>query len=87
MKNLEVTRIFRDIANILEIKGANRFRIRAYQRAAQNIETLSQDIEDFIRQGRLNEIPGIGIDLSERIKEFAKSGKIKLFQDLKTKLN
>jgi len=83
MKNLEVTRIFRDIANILEIKGANRFRIHAYQRAAQNIETLSQDIEDFISQDRLQEIPGIGKDLSERIKEFAKSGKIKLFQDLK----
>ncbi len=83
MKNLEIANIFRDIANILEIKGENVFRVRAYQRAAQNIESLSQDIEDFIKEDRLEEISGIGKDLSERIKEFAKNGKIKLFQDLK----
>jgi len=83
MKNLEVSAIFRDIADILEIQGANRFRIRAYQRAAQNIEGLTEDLENLIREGRLREIPGIGKDLSERIKEFAASGKIKIYEDLK----
>lgn len=83
MKNLEIAEIFRNIANILEIKGANVFRIRAYERAAQNIENLSQDIEDFVKEERLLEIPGIGRDLSERIREFIKVGKIKIYQDLK----
>ncbi|MDD4980006.1 MAG: DNA polymerase/3'-5' exonuclease PolX [Candidatus Omnitrophica bacterium] len=83
MKNLEVSAVFREIAKILEIKGGNPFRIRAYERAAQNIEGLSEDIEDFIRDGRLSEIPGIGKDLSERIKEFVKTGRIKIYEDLK----
>ena len=83
MKNLEIVQIFRDIANILEIKGENRFRIRAYERAAQNIEGLSEDIENFVKTGRLTEIPGIGKDLSKRINELVATGKIKLFEDLK----
>ncbi len=83
MKNLEIAKLFRDIANILEIKGENRFRVRAYERAAQNIEGLSEDIENFVEQNRLQEIAGIGKDLSERIKEFVKTGKIKIYQDLK----
>jgi len=83
MINSRIVQIFRDIAQILEIKGENVFRIRAYERAAQNIEGLSQDIEDFIKEDRLTEIPGIGKDLSERIKEFAKTGKIKIYEDLK----
>ncbi len=83
MKNLEISRIFRDIANVLEIKGENPFRIRAYERAAQNIEGLSEDIENFASQDRLKEIPGIGRDLCERIKEFLRTGKIKIYEDLK----
>ena len=83
MKNLEISAIFREIAKILEIKGGNPFRIRAYERAAQNIEGLTEDIEDFIRQDRLTEIPGIGKDLAERIKEFVAKGKIKIYEDLK----
>jgi len=86
MKNLEIARIFRDIANILEIKGGNVFRIRAYERAAQNIESLSQDIEDFVKEERLLEISGIGRDLSERIREFIKTGKIKIYEDLKSSI-
>lgn len=83
MKNLEVSAVFREIAKILEIKGGNPFRIRAYERAAQNIEGLTEDIEDFLRDDRLTEIPGIGKDLSERIKEFIQNGRIKIYEDLK----
>ncbi len=83
MKNLEISTIFRDIAKILEIKGENHFRIRAYERAAVNIEGLTEDVENFIKEDRLREIPGIGHDLSERIKEYASTGKIKIFEDLK----
>jgi DNA polymerase (family 10) len=83
MKNLEVSQIFRDIANILEIKGDNPFRVRAYERAAQNIEGLTEDIEDFVKEERLTQIPGIGKDLADRIKEFVETGKIKIYEDLK----
>jgi len=83
MKNLEISTIFRDIAKILEIKGDNPFRIRAYERAAQNIEGLSEDIENFIQGDRLTEIPGIGKDISEKIKEIVRTGKLKALADLK----
>ncbi len=83
MKNLEVSAIFREITKILEIKGDNPFRIRAYERAAQNIEGLTEDIEVFIRDARLMDIPGIGKDLANKIKEYVQTGKIKAYEDLK----
>lgn len=83
MNNLEVSQIFRDVAKILEIKGDNPFRIRAYERAAQNIEGLTEDIEDFINEGRLRSIPGIGQDLESKIIEVAKTGKLKFYTQLK----
>lgn len=83
MKNSEISRVFRDIAMILEIKGANPFRIRAYERAAQNIESLTEDIRQLASEERLQEIPGIGRDLGDKIKEYLKSGKIRVYQKLK----
>ncbi|MBM3245008.1 MAG: DNA polymerase/3'-5' exonuclease PolX [Candidatus Omnitrophica bacterium] len=85
MINLEIAEIFKDIARILEIKGENVFRIRAYTRAAQNIEGFP-NLESYIKQGRLTDIPGIGHDLSEMIKEYAATGKIKTYEELKKAL-
>ena len=82
MKNLEIVKIFRDIASLLEIKGDNLFRIRAYGRAAQNIEGLSENIEDLAAQGSLRSIPGIGADLESKIKEYLSTGKIKALESL-----
>ncbi len=86
MKNAEIANIFREIATILEIKGDNRFKIRAYERAAQNIEGLSEDIETYANNNTLRTIPGIGHDLEERIKEYLDKGKIKYYQTLKKSL-
>ena len=83
MKNIEVSTIFREIAKILEIKGDNPFRIRAYERAAQNIEGLTGNIESFIKEDRLRQIPGIGRDIESKIKEYVQAGKIKVYEDLK----
>lgn len=78
-----IAQIFRDIAKILEIEGENVFRIRAYERAAGNVESLSEDIQDLINDGRLTDIPGIGADLAEKIKEIVKTGKLQFFENLK----
>ncbi|MGE5308295.1 MAG: DNA polymerase/3'-5' exonuclease PolX [Deltaproteobacteria bacterium] len=74
MKNSQVVKIFRNIADILEIKGENVFRIRAYNRAADVIEGLSDDIEELAKQEALTGIPGIGKDLEAKIKEIIASG-------------
>lgn len=83
MKNLEVAETFRNIAKILEIKGDNPFRIRAYERAAQNIENLSVDIGDLVKVDNLKSIPGIGEDLNNKIKEIVNTDKLKFYEDLK----
>jgi DNA polymerase (family 10) len=76
MKNLEIARLFDQMADGLEIKGDNPFRIRAYRRAAQNLETLTEDLEAVASQGRLEEIPGIGADLAGKIREYLDTGRI-----------
>jgi len=83
MKNLLVAEIFRNIAKILEIKGDNPFRIRAYEKAAQNIESITEDIEELIKKDKLLEIPGIGKDLAEKIKEIVSTGTLKSYLELK----
>jgi len=83
MKNSEISRIFRDIAGILEIKGENVFRIRAYERAAVNIESLTEDIQNYVDRDTLREIPGIGLDLADKIKEYIATGRITAYEELK----
>jgi len=83
MDNFKVIEIFRNIADILEIRNDNRFRIRAYQRAADTIEGMGEDFESLVNQDRITEIPGIGVDLSGKIKEIVKTGKLKFYEDLK----
>ena len=77
MKSYEIARLFERMADVLEVKGENPFRIRAYRRAAQNLETTSEDVETLGREDRLDEIPGIGADLAGKIGEYLKSGHIK----------
>jgi DNA polymerase (family 10) len=82
MKNQEIARIFNDIADLLEIKGDNPFRIRAYRRAALNIESLSINVSETSRK-ELMKVPGIGQDLAGKIEEYVKTGKMQSYEDLK----
>jgi DNA polymerase (family 10) len=77
MKSYEIARLFERMADVLELMGENVFRIRAYRRAAQNLETLSEDVETLARDDRLDDIPGIGADLAGKIAEYLKTGHIK----------
>src|SRR3989338_7394863 len=85
MKNQEIAKIFNDIADILEIKNENPFRIRAYRRAAQNIDGLAGDIAD-IQEAELKEIPGIGQDLADKIREYVNTGHLKFYDELKKEI-
>jgi DNA polymerase (family 10) len=83
MENERVAEIFSDIARILEIKQENRFRIRAYERAAETIKDLPEDIQTFVREERLLDIPGIGQDLAKKIKEIISTGRLEFYERLK----
>lgn len=86
MKNFEVAAIFNEIADLLEIKNENPFRIRAYRKAAQNIESLTQDVEEIAKIGALQEVPGIGKDLAAKIQEIIATGKSKFHEKLKRQI-
>jgi DNA polymerase (family X) len=82
MKNREIARIFNDIADLLEIKGENPFRIRAYRRAALNVESLAGDLAETSKE-QLMAIPGIGQDLAGKIEEYARTGRLRFYEELK----
>ncbi len=67
----------------MEIKGENPYRIRAYEKAAQTIESLAVDVEELAKRGRLESLPGIGKDLASKVEEILRTGTLKLLEDLK----
>ncbi|MBU0633527.1 MAG: DNA polymerase/3'-5' exonuclease PolX [Candidatus Omnitrophica bacterium] len=82
MMNKEIADIFRQIADILEIKDENFFRVRAYRKAAQNIENLTEDLIVLVNEKRLD-VPGVGVDLAGKIEELVTTGALKFFEELK----
>ncbi|MDD5084704.1 MAG: DNA polymerase/3'-5' exonuclease PolX [Candidatus Omnitrophica bacterium] len=86
MRNHELSESFNEIADLLELGEENPFRIRAYRKAARNIESLTQDIEEVARKGELLSIDGVGKDLADKTEEFLASGRMKALDDLRKKI-
>lgn len=87
MRNQEIAQIFYEIADFLEMEGVT-FKPYAYQKAAITLETLKEDVQDIYKRGglkALEQIPGVGKSIAEKIEEYLKKGKIKYYQDLKKK--
>lgn len=84
--NTKIARIFREMADILSIKGENPFRIRAYEKAADAVEHLSGDIEELYREGKLGGIPGIGKGILEKIETILSRGTLPAYEELKSSL-
>ncbi|MBZ0095987.1 MAG: DNA polymerase/3'-5' exonuclease PolX [Sulfuricella sp.] len=85
--NADIAAIFEEIADLLEIQGANPFRIRAYRNAARTLGELSQDARMLVEKGDdLKRLPGIGDDLSARIQEIVATGSCSLLKRLRTEL-
>jgi DNA polymerase (family 10) len=82
VRNAEIAKIFHNMADLLEIKGDNPFKVRAYQKAAQNIESLTEELSEIARRGELEEIPGIGKDLAQKIMEMLQTRKLGAFEEL-----
>jgi len=84
MKNIDIAKVFQDIADLLEIKGENVFKIRAYQRAAQAIEHLPREIEQFLKEGgNLRDIPGVGEAIAKKTTELVTTGRLGYYEELK----
>ena len=86
MKNTDIAKVFQDIADLLEIKGENVFKIRAYQRASQAIEHLPREIEQLLKEGgSLRDIPGVGEAIAKKTTELVTTGRLGYYEELKAK--
>jgi DNA polymerase (family 10) len=79
----EVSEILLEIGTLLELKGENPFKTRAYANAARTIESLNEPLEKLIAEERLGEIKGIGDALQKKITELVTTGKLAYYDELK----
>ena len=82
MKNRELSAIFEQMADLLEILGQDPFRINSYRKVARVISDLPEDIEHLWKQGTVSSLPGVGKNTAARINEYFKTGKITDHQKL-----
>ena len=85
--NKQIAEIFAKTADLLEVKGENPFKVRAYRNAARMLENSSKDFNKLVKEGfDLTKLPGIGHDLSEYIKEIVNTGKFHKLEELKKEI-
>ncbi len=81
--NSDVADKFNRVADLLDIKGENEYRIRAYRNAAQTISGLSRSVVESVEKGEdLSELSGIGKDLAGKIEEIVKTGELEQLRQL-----
>ena len=83
MNKDEVAEILVNIGTLLELKGENPFKTRAYHNAARTLETLSEPLDKIIAEDRLGEIKGIGDALQEKITTLVNTGRLPYYEDLR----
>lgn len=76
----------RDVSVALTLQGANRFRILAYEKAADTIEASTTDIKDFWKQGKLSELPGIGSAMISHLDDLFRKGKVAHLENILRKI-
>ena len=81
MNNEEIADIFNRIALLMEIKGENRFKIQAYQRASDTLRSSTDNLE-LLSQQEIKNLPGIGSALADKIRELLTSGKLGFLENL-----
>src|ERR1700720_1997138 len=83
MTKAQIAEVLEQIATLLELKGENPFKVRAYANAARSIETWGGNLSDLQDEEALAKIPGVGKSIAEKIKELAASGSLKYLEELR----
>jgi DNA polymerase (family 10) len=86
MTNREIANTLKRIGDMMDILGENRFKVLAYRRAAENILSLGQDIGAYWQAGTLQEIPGIGQAIAEKIDELLSTGRLGFYERLQDRV-
>ncbi len=83
MDKHEITDILEEIAVLLELKGENPFKARAYTNAARALDNYEGDLAQLVTEGRIGELPGLGEALQKKITELVKTGRLGYYEDLR----
>src|SRR5437588_7518327 len=83
MNKDQIAEILVNIATLLELKGENPFKSRAYLNAARALEGMSEPLDKVIAEERLAEIDGIGESIQKKISELVTTGKLAYYEELK----
>lgn len=86
MTNEEIASLLQEIAELLEISGENVFRARAYLKASQTIRMLDEPVFVLLDRGELEKLPGIGKSIAAHLEELKKTGRIRLLDELRSKV-
>ncbi len=86
ISNAQIAKVFYRIAELLDIKGENPFKVRAYEKAALVVESLSEPIEKIYQEGRLMQVPGIGKSIADKIGELIETGKLSYLEELESSI-
>lgn len=82
MEKRDVVRTLQEIAVLLELKGENPFKVRAYENAARALEGMTEDFGVVVGAGRLTDVRGIGEHIAQRITELWKTGRMRFYDEL-----
>src|SRR6266478_3272199 len=84
MTNLEIAELLRDIGAAYELQNAakNKFKIIAYERAADSVEHATSELKDLYEENKMGEVAGVGPSIQEHLSEIFKTGKSKHFEEL-----
>ena len=86
MKNREIAHLLESIADVLELKGENLFRVNAYRNASRILQDLAKDVEHVAAEGKLAELPGFGKSIVEHVQEYLKTGKMRRYEELRREM-
>lgn len=86
MNNAEVSRLLARAADLLEIDGADGFRVNSYRRASRTIKEVTDDVATLMAAQRLTDLPGIGKGTAERIRSLVETGTMDVLEDLESRL-
>jgi len=86
VRNADVAAMLNRVADLLEIRGENFFKIRAYREAVRQLDNLTTEIEDLIKEGRLKDVPGIGEAIEKKIVEYVTTGQLEFLTRLEAEV-
>jgi DNA polymerase (family 10) len=86
VRNAEVAAMLNRVADLLEIKGENFFKIRAYREAVRQLDNLTTEVEQLIREGKLKDVPSIGPAIEQKITEYVTTGQLDFLTRLEAEI-